>query len=79
MAQILRCSGCGEGRLAAAAPIQPLAWELSYASCTALKEGGGGGEAGEGGGEGEEEEEGEEEGGDVGYTHAHTQWNTTWT
>ena len=36
VARILSCCGCGVG-LAAAAPIQPLSWELSYAEGAALK------------------------------------------
>ena len=36
MAQILHCCGCGV-RLAAVAPIRPLAWELSYAAGSAIK------------------------------------------
>ena len=35
MARILRC--CGSGRLAAVAPIRPLAWEPPYDSGAALK------------------------------------------
>ena len=37
MAQIPRCCGCGIRRLAAAALIRLLAWELAYAVGAALK------------------------------------------
>jgi len=37
MAWILHCCGCGIYRLAATAPIQPLAWEPPYATGMALK------------------------------------------
>ena len=36
-AWILRCCGCGVGRQAAVALIQPLAWEPRYASSVALR------------------------------------------